>query len=227
MMSGNVLALSKALGDDTRFLIYKYISEQTGPVSVEELAGNFGLHPNAIRLHLAKLGEAGLVTTESTRRGPGRPKKLYKTNRELSHLPFGKRDFNFLALLLLDFIVGQSIPPTEINSFGKKWGYSYIQGKVRGKPQNLEEIIQCLLTEFKEWGFEPEPVLVKHQRMEIRLKNCIFKELANNHPTLVCALVDGVAEGILSAYIDGFRIQIKPGLLCGENSCDISLSFEK
>ncbi|MCL4439940.1 MAG: hypothetical protein M1609_04955 [Firmicutes bacterium] len=37
------------------------------------------------------------------------------------------------------------------------------------------------------------------------------------------ALLWILVGGILSAYIDGFRIQIKPGLLCGENSCDISL----
>jgi DNA-binding transcriptional ArsR family regulator len=48
---------------------------------VAELTAHFGLNHNAIRQHLAKLVEAGLVVeTTAAARGPGRPRLLYQVD---------------------------------------------------------------------------------------------------------------------------------------------------
>ena len=66
---------ARALGDPTRNAIFRYIDAASDPVGVAELTDHFGLNHNAIRQHLAKLRDAGLVVEElATPSGPGRPR---------------------------------------------------------------------------------------------------------------------------------------------------------
>ena len=69
---------ARALGDPTRHSIFRYIADSDQPADVTEMTAHFGLNHNAIRQHLAKLVDAGLIV-ESTAaaRGRGRPKLQY------------------------------------------------------------------------------------------------------------------------------------------------------
>jgi predicted ArsR family transcriptional regulator len=70
---------ARALGDPTRHGIFRYLVDAGRPVDVAELTAHFGLNHNAIRQHLAKLVDAGLVVEEAVRRkGPGRPRLVYR-----------------------------------------------------------------------------------------------------------------------------------------------------
>ena len=72
------LAVLKALGDETRFSMYRELATATSPLSAQELAERLGLHANTVRLHLERLREAGLVDVEPVHRGTvGRPQHLY------------------------------------------------------------------------------------------------------------------------------------------------------
>ena len=68
------LGVHKALADDTRFRLYRYLGLSGRPVSVRELATRLSLHPNTLRPHLRRLEQAGLVARE-VRKGStvGRP----------------------------------------------------------------------------------------------------------------------------------------------------------
>src|SRR5919197_4787946 len=71
--------IHKALADDTRFRLYRYLGLSGRPVSVRELSARLSLHPNTLRPHLRRLEEVGLVARE-VRRGSasvGRPPTLY------------------------------------------------------------------------------------------------------------------------------------------------------
>src|SRR3989304_4694014 len=72
------LEIHKALADDTRFRLYRHLRLSGRPVPIRELAARLSLHPNTLRPHLRRLGEAGLVRREQ-RRGTevGRPQTLY------------------------------------------------------------------------------------------------------------------------------------------------------
>ena len=61
------IEVHKALADDTRYRLHRYLRLSGRPVSVRELAVRLSLHPNTVRPHLRRLEDAGLVTTE--RRG--------------------------------------------------------------------------------------------------------------------------------------------------------------
>ena len=69
------LEVHKALADDTRYRLYRYLRLSGRAVSVRELAARLSLHPNTIRPHLRRLEEAGLVASDSRacRRGRGGP----------------------------------------------------------------------------------------------------------------------------------------------------------
>lgn len=58
------LEIHKALADDTRFRLYRYLGLSGRPVSVRELSTRLSLHPNTLRPHLRRLEEAGLVRRE-------------------------------------------------------------------------------------------------------------------------------------------------------------------
>src|SRR5205085_11576213 len=72
------LEVLKALGDETRYAMYRELVSATVPLSAQDLADRLGLHANTVRLHLERLREAGLVDVEPVHRGNvGRPQHLY------------------------------------------------------------------------------------------------------------------------------------------------------
>ncbi|MGZ8765438.1 MAG: helix-turn-helix domain-containing protein, partial [Acidimicrobiia bacterium] len=52
------LEVLKALGDETRYAMYRELASSTSPLSAQELADALGLHANTVRLHLERLREA-------------------------------------------------------------------------------------------------------------------------------------------------------------------------
>jgi len=52
--------------------------KKRGEASVEDLAGSLGITVSAVRQHLTRLAAAGFVAHSAVRRGPGRPRHLYR-----------------------------------------------------------------------------------------------------------------------------------------------------
>ena len=72
------LEVLKALGDETRYAMYREIASATVPLAAQDLADRLGLHANTVRLHLERLREVGLVDVEAVHRGRvGRPQHRY------------------------------------------------------------------------------------------------------------------------------------------------------
>ena len=65
------IEVHKALADDTRYRLYRYLRLSGRPVSVRELSVRLSLHPNTLRPHLRRLEEAGLVASEVQRGADG------------------------------------------------------------------------------------------------------------------------------------------------------------
>ena len=53
------LAVLKALGDETRYAMYRELARSTAALSASELAERLGIHANTVRLHLERLREVG------------------------------------------------------------------------------------------------------------------------------------------------------------------------
>lgn len=73
-MSAALQLEARALGGATRYCLFRYIVEVSGPVAVGELTGYVRLNHNAVCQHLAVPKDTGLGTEEAEPRDrPGRP----------------------------------------------------------------------------------------------------------------------------------------------------------
>ena len=82
---GDLQLEARALGDTTRYRLFRYIVEATRPVGVGELTEHVRLNHNGVRQHLAVLKAAGLVIEETEPRDrPGRPRLLYRQHPEVA-----------------------------------------------------------------------------------------------------------------------------------------------
>lgn len=188
----------KALADDTRYRLYRYLRLSGRPVAVRELASRLSLHPNTLRPHLRRLEEVGLVASE-TRKGPsvGRPQTVY-TAIEVEARE--GRDYRLLADVLVGLL--SSVRQRErARSQAKEWG-AYLVGRSVPKPgarrpagPNLAVLQEALA----EAGFDPRFRRTGARTVEISLRDCPFRDLLDDHRDLVCSIHQGLLEGMLNA----------------------------
>jgi predicted ArsR family transcriptional regulator len=190
------IEIHKALADDTRYRLYRYLRLSGRPVAVRELAIRLGLHANTIRPHLRRLVDAGLVASE-TRRGPsavGRPQTVYsaivKGGRE-------GRDHRLLADILATLVSG-SKARTKAQALAHEWG-EYLMTRHAPPPGTRRPgpNLAALRDALAEAGFDPRFRRRGNRSVEIALRGCPFRDLLEEHRELVCTVHRGLVEGML------------------------------
>jgi predicted ArsR family transcriptional regulator len=190
------IEIHKALADDTRYRLYRYLRLSGRPVPVRELATRLGLHANTIRPHLRRLMDAGLVASE-TRRGPsavGRPQTVFSA--VTAGGPEGG-GYRLLADILATLVSG-SRARTGAQDLAREWGdylmtrHAPAPGARRPGP-NLAALREALA----EAGFDPRFRRRGNRAVEIALRGCPFRDLLDEHRELVCTVHRGLLEGML------------------------------
>ncbi|HXF72035.1 MAG TPA: helix-turn-helix domain-containing protein [Actinomycetota bacterium] len=206
MSDARSLEVHKALADDTRYRLYRFLRRSGRPVSVRELAARLSLHPNTLRPHLRRLEEAGLVARE-VRKGAsvGRPQVLY-TGLEVE--PPEGRDFRLLAEILAALLRGKR-DRERAEALAREWG-EYLAG--RRKPRPGERVppgraLAVLQEAMAEAGFDPRFRRRNARAVEITLRDCPFRDLLEDHRDLVCAIHRGLVEGMLGALRPPLRLE--------------------
>jgi predicted ArsR family transcriptional regulator len=193
------LEVHKALADDTRFRLYRYLGLSGRAVSVRELSTRLSLHPNTLRPHLRRLEEAGLVRRE-TRKGSatvGRPQTLYsavvRDERE-------GRDYRLLAEILAGLATGGRARD-RATVLAREWGeYLAVQGGPKpGTRLPARRTLAVLQEAMAEAGFDPRFRRAGKGTVEITLRDCPFRDLLEDHRDLVCSIHRGLLEGMLGA----------------------------
>jgi predicted ArsR family transcriptional regulator len=178
---------ARALGDPTRYDIFRFVAASPGPVRVATLAEYLGFNHNAVRQHLAKLTEAGLLTEE--RAFPtttGRPPLEYRMAPTAMGSWGAPGPYELLALMLLEIAEGHS--PAEA-------GADAGRALASGCPPDANPL-DTLEAEMARRGFEPRRV-VNGPTTEFVLHRCPFVAAATAHPEVVCEIHRGLAAGIL------------------------------
>jgi len=168
-----------------------------GPVGVQEVADQTGLHPNTARFHLDALVDAGLATREPQQRAtPGRPSMAYRVTD--SDGPTGQRRYRLLAEMLTSMIAGTMPQPGEAAvEAGREWG-RYLTGQLPPYERlDAGQAIERLRATLEEIGFAPEFV-ADGDRYRLLLRQCPFREVAERHQDVVCALHLGLMQGVLA-----------------------------
>jgi predicted ArsR family transcriptional regulator len=178
---------ARALGDPTRYQIFRYVARARSPVGVAELTAHFGLNHNAIRQHLAKLIDAELVTEQrAPSRGRGRPPVRYRVHPAADSRWGVTGPYERLSLLLAEMVrTGDS--PVEV---GRRAGRAQRVGTV---PK--DDPVAVITNVMEAQGFEPS-VRVRGERVDLTLRNCPFAATALADPETVCSLHLGLAEGV-------------------------------
>ncbi len=167
------------------------------PVGVQQVASQTGLHPNTARFHLDNLVEAGLATREPQQRAtPGRPSMAYQATAGDGIA--GHRRYRLLAEILTTMI--SAVMPHANDAAvegGREWG-RYLAGVV-SPYQRLDAAgaMAKLTGTMDEIGFAPEMV-AQSGGYRLLLHQCPFREVAERHQDVVCALHLGLMQGVLA-----------------------------
>lgn len=166
------------------------------PLAVQEVADQAGLHPNTARFHLDALVEAALATREQQpRETPGRPSMLYQVTDSAG--PAGRRRYRFLAEMLTSMVAGV-VPQAgqAATEAGREWGRYLTEQVPPYQSVDAGEAVERLTGALREIGFAPETV-AEAGGYRSRLHQCPFREVAERHQDVVCALHLGLMQGVL------------------------------
>jgi predicted ArsR family transcriptional regulator len=197
---------ARALGEETRFRIYRRLSVSGHAESVTELARHFDLHPNAIRQHLARLEQAGLVVSSPDRsNGAGRPPRLYEPSLEPLELGYPPRTLKPLVTVLAHAVDALSAEPAELRDIGRSWGRSWAARRRAGNggvPRSKRRRGELLARHLAEWGWRP---IVRKQNGGIRISTgrCLFHDLLTERDGRCCSLEEGLLAGLVEGMVNG------------------------
>ncbi len=178
---------ARALGDPTRYAIFRRIAEAADPISVAELNTEFAFNHNAIRQHLAKLVAAGLVIEDTAApTGRGRPRLVYTVNPSAEGRWGTTGPYERLSRLLVE-IVSTGHSPEEV---GRRAADQFRVTAPSGDPTD------DLSAAMARQGFDPE-VRSTRSGPEVVLHRCPFATAAVADRSVVCALHLGIAEGLV------------------------------
>lgn len=196
----DVLEISKALGEDTRFAIFCQITAARTPLTVKDLVAHFGMHHSAIRIHLNKLEEAGLIISRK-RHNPGavgRPQLTFLPNPRALSISLPARDYRLLSQLLLEFIA-RAAEPEKAQEFAHAWGASHVRtrGHLSDGPLPFDDAVQAFAEEMQILGSTPHDLFVEGTTASFSQSNCPFLELAQRYRPLVCSLHQALHRGMI------------------------------
>ncbi|MFD8563078.1 helix-turn-helix transcriptional regulator [Streptosporangium canum] len=204
-MSSDDLGTVAALQDPVRRAVYDYVVSRGHEVGRNEAAEAVGVQRTLAAFHLDKLVEVGLLEsgfkrlTDRSGPGSGRPAKVYRRAPGEWQVTVPARDYRTMARALaetVDLLGGDEQAERAARRAG---------AGLAAPGEDLGEVL-------RRRGYEPY-----EEDGRLRLRNCPFHLLAEEHPLLVCsmnlALCQGMLEG-LGAEGATARLDPRPGECC-------------
>lgn len=210
MTTRSVTAIG-ALAEPIRRTLYDYVVERHQLVSREEVSEATSVPLSKVKFHLDRLVQEGLLEVEfrrlSGRTGPGagRPAKLYRRAAEDFHASLPQRQYdvmgNILAAAVVDARGGGDLD-AAIESAAYAKGSADAQrvcgAGACGSAVHADGDLAGASEVLAQLGYEPET-----EGQEVRLHNCPFDALANDHRELVCGTNTHYVQGVLDSCCSG------------------------
>jgi predicted ArsR family transcriptional regulator len=193
-----------ALDEPIRRRLFDYVRASSEPVTREDAAEAVGISRSLAAYHLDKLAEQALLSVTYRRPqgrggpGAGRPAKLYAAQGEVS-VSVPPRDYELAAELLAEAAETSGETRDALDAVAARAGRRLGEGLGERRRGSLQEALATR-------GYEP----FEDETGVIRLRNCPFHRLAEQHRDVVC--------GMNRAYLDG--------LLQGMDRTDLTASLE-
>ena len=208
---GPDLASLSSLDDPVRRRLYEVVTRQAGPVSRDEAASAAGIGRALAVYHLDKLVESGLLTASYQRPpgrsgpGAGRPAKLYaRSDREFA-VSVPQREYELAARLLVQAVEAdpgdrsRAALAAAARRLGTELGSAF-----RPDAAERDDVEGALAQQ----GYEP----CRGGDGVIRLRNCPFHQLAEQHRDVVCGMNLALVEGLVAGLgADSWHPVLDPG----------------
>jgi predicted ArsR family transcriptional regulator len=209
-MASEIHDRNRALADPSRARVLAELVEARTALDAAELARRVGLHANTVRFHLGRLAGAGLVTsTLEARSRPGRPHVLYEPTAEAGE---PAEDYRFLARMLATALEAGAEPDSQAERAGVEWGRYLIGRRAPDEPVSAAAAREEITRLLADQGFAPELA-----GTTVRMCRCPFKDLAESHGGVICALHLGLLRGALEelrapVQVEALRPFAEPGV---------------
>ena len=194
--------LADVFGDPTRRGIYRHLRGASEPLSASEVAEVFGVHRTVARAHMEKLAQLGLVEFGTRRRsGGGRPAKTYVLTAERLEVMLPPRRYERLSrflLRLIDSTVEPEVAGELAFALGRDFGAetaAEIAGDDVQPPIKLAP--RAALAWMDEAGYSVTLDDGAKGVVAVEVRNCVYRELAEEYPDIVCPFDRGTVCGML------------------------------
>jgi predicted ArsR family transcriptional regulator len=191
-----------------RSAVLRRLREVSEPLSAADLAAQIDLHVNTARFHLDRLVADGLAERmPESRDVPGRPRILYQAQGQ----PPGPRSYGLLAEMLTGLVASRSDAGPAAMEAGRAWGRHLVERSAPSERVEADEAVARLSRVLESTGFQPETRKVGKRAIEIELLHCPFREVAERHQDVVCAIHLGLMQGALTELRAPLRAEsLKP-----------------
>lgn len=193
----DTLKITSTLADETRYSIYQYIIKEKKQVNVQEIAEQFGIHPNVARLHLTKLNDSKLVSSEleNNKKG-GRPARVYFPAEDPIYLSFPKQENHILLQWLLELVDSMGeVALTKAKEISYQHGRA-ITYQATSTSQTFENKMELLTETANAIGYIPQVTENEGKKViTFSIYNCPYKNQLNQYPALVCSLHESFLKG--------------------------------
>ena len=221
----DVLETARALSDPTRFQVYSKIAEADGPVTIKELTKHFSLHHSAIRIHLHKLEQAGLIAAEAIHREGvvGRPEYSFRLGPRAINIVLPPRNPQFLAELALEYSTGNGSGPEGLIAFGEEWGRMLMRERTElvQPTVDLASAVGLVAAALQSLGCAGKVEGEPGTGFYLIESHCLFLPLSQSHAPVVCRIHQALIQGMLTELLgaNSFRVQQESSIAMGEEIC--------
>lgn len=198
------LKITNTLADDTRFSIYQYMLQEKKAVTVQIIADQFSIHPNVARLHLTKLAEIEVISSEFEKTGKGgRPGRIYKATENGVTLSFPKRNYEELLDWVLEIFDEMGPEALEVGKKvcyrkGKKEIQQLLEQKnVAPSTLHFDQKLEIITEAASLIGYIPQVTEQENNKKSIRFAvfNCPYHNEIAQYADFICSLHESFLKG--------------------------------
>ena len=203
------------LDEPTRRRLYDVVAGADAPVGRDEAAAALGISRELAAFHLERLAAGGLLDTEyrrlSGRTGPGagRPAKLYRRAEGDLSVTLPTRNYDLAADVMAE----------ALEALGRRGSRAVAPvARERGRKEASERVTtlepsapppdrsRLLMDALEGAGYAPET----EPDGSVRLRNCPYDALAQDHRDLTCGMSAAWAEGVVEGLGAPMSVELAP-----------------
>ncbi len=193
--------ITGALGDTTRRGIYVMVREAHEPITANQIASAFDIHPNVARHHLDRLLHEGFIRTSDrpvATPTAGRPAKRYEVTEKSVTVQYSARKYDRLAELLTKVIA--ELDDGSALTIAEEVGHAYgvqLAGEIGlASEDGFEEAAMAIAQSMmgKGLGASTDPA-----ENRIVAQFCPLCNTTATQPEVVSRIDHGIVQGILES----------------------------